>query len=111
MLDILRDADVLDLSGAIGAVRGVLGAPRKIIFEKEKFKGETWQMSNLDFNKRFAAKLGVGPTLMDDLNFLSSCYGNLKSAYAREVAKPMVEFMNKFILEIEREAELNSEEI
>jgi len=37
LLDILRDADVLDLSGAIGVVRSVLGAPHKIVFDQKIF--------------------------------------------------------------------------
>lgn len=111
LLDILRDADVLDLSGAIGIIRSSLGAPKKNAFDKNNIRGKYHGKSNLEYNEIFAAegKVDVGPTIIDDLNFQLSCYENLKSDYAKNVAKPMHEFMKNFILEVEREVKLNKE--
>lgn len=111
LLDILRDGDILDLSGATGILRSPLGAPKKIVFDHQNIRGKYYGKTNLEYNEIFAAegKVDVGPTIIDDLNFQVSCFENLKSAYAREVAKPMNDFMKNFILEVEREARLNEE--
>lgn len=111
LLDILRDADVLDLSGAIGIIRSVLGAPRKMVFDSKNIRGTYWGMTNIEYNKIFVAegKVDVGPTIMDDLNFQVSCFENLKSDYARKIAKPMHKFIKSFVLEVESEAKLNME--
>jgi len=109
LLDILRDADILDLLGAIGVMRGVAGDYDKTIFDPACVKGETWGMSNEDFNRRFQNKIGAWSTLSDQLNFQASCLGNIKTNCARHLAEPMVEYMKNFILEVEREAKLNLE--
>lgn len=111
LLDILRDADVLDLSGAIGVIRSALGAPRKIAYDAKNIRGKYYGTTNVEYNKIFAAegKMDLGPAIIDDLNFQASCFENLKSDYARQTAEPMQEFMRKFILEVEREAKLNEE--
>lgn len=109
LLDILRDADILDLMGAIGILRGVAAENDKSTFDPNCAKGETWEKSNDDFTHIFKGKFGSWKSLPDQINFQLSCYENLKSEYARSVAKPMQEFMKNFILEVEQEAKLNKE--
>lgn len=104
LLDILRDADILDLLGAIGILRGAAAEHEKTTFDPKLIKGETWQMSNEDFNENYRGKFGTWPTMPDQINFQMSCFDNLKTDLAKKTAKPMADYMKNFILEVEKEA-------
>ncbi|MDP2918376.1 MAG: HD domain-containing protein [bacterium] len=103
LLEILRDADTIDLSGAIGIMRAFLCTSSRIEYDPNKIKGETWGMGVKDFNKRFDNGIGIGNFIIDQPNFQISCYGNLSTKTAKEIVKPLAEFMRDFIKQFERE--------
>jgi len=104
LLDILRDADILDLLGPIGILRVAMAEHHLKIFNEENIKGETWGMTNVDFNRDYAGKIGKWATLPDQYNFQMSCFYNLKTDYAKKIAEPMAQFMKNFVLEVEKQA-------
>lgn len=107
LLAIIRDADMLDALGNIGIVRAFTSKSHLPDYNPQKIKGETWELTNKDFDKRFAKKLGVGPTIIDQINFQISFYNNLNTKTAKEIAKPLVKKMRKFILGLEKEIHQN----
>jgi len=104
LLDILRDADILDLLGAMGIIREAMSDYHLTMFDNKNVKGETWGMTAKDFDERIDSGRGRGETISDQLNFQISCYDNLKSKYAIKMAQPMVEFMRDFLEQLEKEA-------
>ena len=104
LLDILRDADMMEFFGPFGLLRGVARASHKPVCYSGLPRGETWGMSSTDFDRRFDDGRGIGPCLVDDINFQASCYGNLATRTARRWAEPYVQFMRDFVLMLERQA-------
>jgi len=112
LLDIIRDADMLDMFGAGGIVRACTSKANQRVYDPVNPKGETWGMTSVDFDRRFEDKegkrVGVGKYIIDQINFQISCLANLKSTLAKELALPMIEFMISFILELETEINSNN---
>jgi hypothetical protein len=103
---ILRDADILDLLGAMGVMRGCTTMHTWREYDPTQVKGETWGITADGVTARFQAGLGSGPTIVDHLNFQISCYENLQSEAAREWGRPLVEYIRQFILQLEYEISL-----
>jgi uncharacterized protein len=103
--ELLRDADMLDIFGAVGLMRGMVSKYMKAEYEPGNVKGKTWGMSSQDFTERFQQGLGTGPTIIDQLNFQISCFDNLHTRTAHEIARPLVAFMRSYIEQLEREIE------
>ena len=103
LLKILRDADTIDLSGAIGIMRALLYASLKSEYDPDNIKGETWKMTARDFNKRFDNGIGIGDFIIDQLNFQISCYDNLSTKTAKKIVGPLAEFMRDFVKQFEKE--------
>lgn len=103
LLEILRDADIMDLFGAVGIMRAYTSKAAKPEYDVISIKGETWQMTANDFDKRFDDGVGIGNFIIDQINFQISCFDNLKTNSAKGLAKPLVDFMKKFIFELEIE--------
>ncbi len=104
LLDILRDADMMEMFGAIGLLRALTFSPDIPAFDPDNPRGESWGMAAKDYDRRFDAGLGMGDTLVDHVNFHISCYDNLATATARQWAKPLVEYLREFVRQLEREA-------
>lgn len=102
-LDILRDADMLDLFGAMGIMRAFISHSALPAYAPHKVKGETWGMHAEDFTARFAAGVGIGDYLVDHLNFQISCYDNLHTPTARRLAQPLVRHMQMFVEQLASE--------
>jgi len=103
LLKILRDADMMDLFGAVGIMRAFTSKSSKPEYDVADIKGETWRMKAIDFDKRFDSGTGIGNYIVDQINFQISCYDNLSTESARRFAKPLVKFMKDYIKELDLE--------
>jgi hypothetical protein len=103
LLQILRDADTLDLLGPIGLMRAFTSKHAWPEYEAGLVKGETWGWTAGQFTERFAAGVGTGHNIVDQINFQISCFDNLNTASAREFARPLVEFMHAFMAALDQQ--------
>ena len=103
LLDIIRDADMLDGLGAFGILRCIKPMASDLDYDPENVKGETWGMGVKDFNERVDSGIGIGDTIIDHMNFQISWYGNLATDTAQRFAKPLVAFLKEYILQLESE--------
>ncbi len=97
LLAILRDADTLDLLGAVGLMRGFTSKSDKPDYAPELIKGETWGMSAEEFTERFQNGTGTGAYIVDQINFQISCYENLNTNAGKVFGKPLIDFMQTFM--------------
>ncbi|MCA9947230.1 MAG: HD domain-containing protein [Anaerolineales bacterium] len=97
LIHILRDADVLDLLGTVGIMRAFTSKAHLPVYLPEHPRGETWGLTADDFTQRFQAGLGMGPTILDQINFQLTCYENLCTVTAREWGRPLRDTMRQFI--------------
>jgi HD superfamily phosphodiesterase len=104
---ILRDADMLDLFGAIGIMRACTSKYALPEYDTHNVKGDTWALSATNFTDRFTSGIGTGLFIVDQLNFQISCYGNLGTASAKAAAQPLVAFMKAYLLQLELEIVAN----
>ena len=106
LLAILRDADMLEIFGAVGLMRGMMfGSTLPEDYDPANIRGETWSMTARDFDARFAEGKRTGPTLVDHLNFQISCYDNLNTETAKQLALPLIDFMRSYVNQLVREIE------
>jgi putative nucleotidyltransferase with HDIG domain len=103
LLAILRDADMLDLLGAVGIMRGFTSKWDKPDYPPEKIKGETWGLNAEGFTQRFQSGIGTGGYIVDQINFQISCYDNLSTDAAKVFGKPLVAYMRSFMDEFENQ--------
>ncbi len=101
--EIIRDADKLELFGAIGIMRAFTSKYMKPEYDPSNIRGETWEMTADDFTKRFKSGIGIGNYIMDQLNFQLSCWDHLSTETARQLARPLVEFMRAYIIQLDGE--------
>lgn len=103
--DILRDADKLDAFGAVGIVRAFTSKYGKPAYDPRNVKGETWGLTIWDFERRFAEGQGIGPTILDQVNFQISLAGDMRTESGQRLAAPLVAFMRTFLHELAWEIE------
>ncbi len=101
--EILRDADKLELFGAIGIMRAFTSKYMKSEYDPSDIRGETWEMTADDFTKRFKSGIGIGNYIVDQMNFQLSCYDNMSTETAKQLARPLVEFMRAYIIQLDLE--------
>jgi putative nucleotidyltransferase with HDIG domain len=100
---ILRDADILDMLGAVGVMRAFTSMHANPEYDPQNVKGETWGMTARDVDRRFAEGKGIGAYIVDQINFQASCYDNLRTETARRIAAPLVAYMREFLIQLESE--------
>ena len=103
LADIVMDADILDMLGAVGIMRAFTSKHSKPEYDSRNIKGETWGVTNTGFTERFVAGIGIGNYIVDQINFQQSCWGNLRTTTARRMGQPLVEFMKKYLVQLETE--------
>lgn len=103
LLKILRDADKMDLFGAVGIMRAFTSKSSRPEYDVKDVKGRTWQMTATDFAKSFDSGIDTKNFIVDQINFQISCYDNLNTELAKQLAKPLVEFMINYIKQLEAE--------
>jgi uncharacterized protein len=102
---LVRDADILDMLGAVGIMRACTSKYNLPEYDPQNVKGQTWGMTARDIDRRFAQGKGIGAHIVDQINFQASCTGNLRTETARQVAAPLVEYMRGFLLQLECEVD------
>ncbi|MCK5177152.1 MAG: HD domain-containing protein [Candidatus Aenigmarchaeota archaeon] len=100
---ILRDADMMDLFGAIGIMRCIAWRASSQEYNPQNIKGNTWGAKPEYFDRRFNEGKNTGNYILDQLNFQISCYDNLNTQTAKKFAKPLVEYMKNYIIQFECE--------
>jgi uncharacterized protein len=100
---ILRDADKLDALGAVGIMRAFTSKYALPPYDPRHIKGATWGLPMSGFEARFAAGEGIGTTIIDQVNFQISFYGDLHTKTARRLGEPRVALMRAFVIELESE--------
>ena len=104
LIHILRDADTFELLGTVGVMRAFTSKAHKPVYLPEHPRGETWGLTAAEFTQRFQAGLGMGPTILDQLNFQLSCYENLSTKTAKEWGRPLRDTLRQFIIQFAKEA-------
>lgn len=107
LIHILRDADILDLLGTVGIMRAFTSKAHLPVYYPEQPRGETWGMSADDFTARFQAGVGIGPTILDQINFQMSCYENLCTETGRERGRPLRDTMRQFVSQFAGEIDVS----
>jgi HD superfamily phosphodiesterase len=101
--EILRDADKLDALGAVGVMRAFTSKHAQPEYDPENVKGDTWGMPMGWYEQRFTAGQGIGDTIVDQVNFQICFYGDLHTATARRLGKPLVAFMRTYLIQLNAE--------
>ncbi len=102
LLDILQDADRLEALGAVGIMRAFTSKSSWPEYNPSDIKGAMWGISGKEYGGAFI-KEPEEKTIIDQLNFQIHYYDNLATRTARELAKPFVVYMKKYILQLEHE--------
>ena len=110
LLEIIRDADTMDALGAVGLMRALTSKSARPEYTPGNVRGDTWGLSSREFDERFTRGLGIGETIVDQINFQISLYDNLKTETAKRLARPLVEFMKEFVIRLEREISCRRQE-
>jgi len=103
LLEIIRDADIIDAIGAVGLMRAFTYKFFLPEYESDNIKGETWGLSSDGFTERLDKGLDIGKYIIDQVNFQISFYENLRTKTAKQLADTLVQFMKDFILQLENE--------
>ncbi len=100
---ILCDADRLEMLGNIGIMRAFTSKAHLPVYDPAHPRGETWDITADGITERFRAGLGIGPTILDQINFQISCYENLSTETARSWGRPLRDTMRQFVIQFAKE--------
>jgi len=100
---IIRDADMLDMVGAIGIIRTLISQNMRSVYDKNNIKGVLWKSDYKKAYDNYNSEIGAGKTIIDQLNFQIHCLNEIKTKYARKEALIRCKYITNFILEFDRE--------
>ena len=108
MLNIVTDADTIELLGERGFERAVevVKANGWPVFNPSNPRGDTFGFSSSQFDERFLLKSKgqidyvKEPTLVGQLNFQISCADNLKTKKGGEIGMPRAEYLRNKLDEL-----------
>ena len=103
LLEILRDADVMDAIGAVGLMRAFTSKSFKPEYNPDDIKSNTWGMTGRDIDVMLDEKGEVGEYIIDQINLQTAYYDNLSTETARKLAKPLIKFMRDYVIQLENE--------
>jgi uncharacterized protein len=103
LIQILRDADMMDALGAVGLVRAFTSKHSAPAYDPHNVRGETWELSSDAFTARFDEGTGIGKRIIDQVNFQISFYENLRTDAATRLAGPLIRYMRGFVAQLENE--------
>jgi len=101
--EILRDADMMDAIGAVGIMRAFTSKSSKPEYNPENVKSSTWSMTGRDIDILLDDKGEVGEYIIDQINLQTAYYDNLFTETARKLARPLIEFMRNYVIQLEHE--------
>jgi len=105
LLIILRDADMLDMLGALGIIRTFISQHDRKFYDEKNPKGDLWKSSYKAAYEMYNPNKGAGLCVVDQLNFQKHCLKEIQTTYAKNKADAMCKFMDNFILELEAEVQ------
>ena len=100
---------MMDAIGAVGIMRCFVYHSSKPEYDSKNIKGETWEMTAEDFNKRIDSGMGPGKYIIDEFNLQISFYNNFKTKTGKKFARPLIRFMKNYLIQLE--SEINEAEI
>ena len=103
LLDIIRDAEIIDLFGAIGIMRAMISNTSLLDYDPKCIKSSTWEADSQYFNERFSKGLDPGPFIIDQINFQISRHEDLNTSAAKQLSKTYLNFLKLFVIELELE--------
>lgn len=111
LLDILCDADTLDALGAVGIMRAFTSKYFKPGYNPDNIRGDNRGLSVREYDELFARGLEAGDTIIDQINLQIHYYLSLTTETAKRLAKPLVEFMRDYVIQLEHEIKSGRNEI
>ena len=107
LMEIIRDADLMDALGAIGLMRALTSKAFLPEYDPENIKGEGWNLSPAEFIQKFGfdSKRGLAPvnTIIDQINQQIRSIENLHTTTAKRLGAPLIEFMKQFVKKLDSE--------
>ena len=99
---IIRDADAADAMGAAGLMRAFTSKSFLPEYDPENLKGPAWGLSSVECGRLFSGRPPV-KTIADQINQQIRYYDGLHTETARRLCSPLVDFMRRFMLQLEAE--------
>lgn len=104
LIEIIRDADVLDALGAVGLMRAFASKSHLKEYNAGNVKGETWGLTAGEFSRKISKRGAAFPEcIIDQVNWQISYPQNLHTKTAKRIAEPLAEFMKVFVRELDYE--------
>ena len=102
---ILREADILDLLGAVGLMRASMTKYYRPPYDPNAPAGDSWGLSADQLTQRRHQGRLPATTVVDQINLQIAIYDNLGSATARRLGAPLAAFMKAYVRQLTREVD------
>ena len=102
---IIRDADILDLLGAVGVMRAFISKSSLLDYDSGNIKGKTWKKRAAYYDQRLDGGLAIGESIVDQINFQISRAEKLTTITAKKIGGRLVRFMKDYLEQLEAEVD------